>query len=454
MAMNKITVIRALALSACGSFWFFCHMAYAAGDRREVKRPDPIQPVCVTLYPSRNLDSVATQAEIQQALNHCPTGQAVQLSHDAAGHIFTSGPLHIPSGVFLRLDQGTVLAADPNPEYYDKGQGLCGTIDKKGKGCRPFIQIKNSQGGGIQGAGTIDGQGGVPMSGQAETWWEMARRAQSIPGGRQNAPRLIQVDNARDITIQGIRLHNSPNFHIVLNHVNGGTVWGVVIDTPASARNTDGIDPGASQDITIAESFIRTGDDNIAIKAGNGPTEHISITGNHFYSGHGMSIGSEVNAGVRDVVVHDLTLDGTTSGLRIKSDVSRGGLVSDIEYAHICMRNNRWPVTFDTHYSSTAKGDAVPVYQNIVLRDVHSTNHQPGTVLLRGYDASHPVDVMMDGVTFSPDTRWHTEFLHLTQGGQGVWPAPPGIAPTPMPQHLQTDCSGKWLPFPEVTLTQ
>ncbi|MGK3810989.1 glycosyl hydrolase family 28 protein, partial [Enterococcus faecium] len=90
---------------------------------------------------------------------------------------------------------------------------------------------------------------------------------------------------------------------------------------------TDGIDPGASQDVTITHSFIRTGDDNVAIKAGSGTTSHISLIDNHFYWGHGLSIGSETVGGVSDILVQNLTLDGTTSGLRIKSDVSRGGLV-------------------------------------------------------------------------------------------------------------------------------
>jgi polygalacturonase len=172
-----------------------------------------------------------------------------------------------------------------------------------------------------------------------------------------------------------------------------GQLWGVIIDTPATARNTDGIDPGASQDVTITHSFIRTGDDNIAIKAGSGPSRHLSITDNHFYSGHGMSIGSEVNAGVSDVLVRNLTLDGTTSGLRIKSDASRGGLVSDILYSHICMRNTRWPVSFDTHYSPTASGTSLPEYRNIILRDVNASGDRPATVILRGYDASHPLMV-------------------------------------------------------------
>lgn len=80
--------------------------------------------------------------------------------------------------------------------------------------------------------------------------------------------------------------------------------------------------------MTITRSFIRTGDDNVALKPGsNGPTTNMTISHDHFYSGHGMSIGSETNGGARAIRVFDLTLDGADNGLRIESSSSRGGLV-------------------------------------------------------------------------------------------------------------------------------
>jgi polygalacturonase len=159
------------------------------------------------------------------------------------------------------------------------------------------------------------------IEGGTESWWQLARRAQRKTPAR-TCPRLIEITNAQNITLHKITLRNSPNFHVTLNKVDGFTAWGVRIDTPATARNTDGIDPISSRNVTIAYSHIRTGDDNVAIKAGNnGATENISILHNRFYSGHGMSIGSETNGGVRRVLVEDLSMDGTTSGLRIKSDV-------------------------------------------------------------------------------------------------------------------------------------
>jgi len=50
------------------------------------------------------------------------------------------------------------------------------------------------------------------------------------------------------------------------------------------------------------------------------PIDNIVVAHNHFGNGHGMSIGSETNGGVKNVKVCDLSLDGTGNGLRIKSD--------------------------------------------------------------------------------------------------------------------------------------
>ena len=56
--------------------------------------------------------------------------------------------------------------------------------------------------------------------------------------------------------------------HVGVELTNGFTAWGVKIKTPKTARNTDGIDPISSSNVTITHCFIDTGDDNVAIKPG------------------------------------------------------------------------------------------------------------------------------------------------------------------------------------------
>ena len=178
---------------------------------------------------------------------------------------------------------------------------------------------------------------------------------QARAGGSQKVSRLIVANHADNFTLYRITLRNSPNFHVSYGAGDGFTVWGVKIDTPQRlARNTDGIDPGnGSKNITITHSYFREGDDNVAIKGG-GPGEltNMTVSHNHFYWGHGMSIGSETNGGVSKLRVFGLSLDGPDSGIRIKSMGTRGGLVHDVVYDDICIRNSPRPIDITMAYSA------------------------------------------------------------------------------------------------------
>jgi polygalacturonase len=407
----------------------------AAQDRRTVTEPTLPSTACVTLQAGQGDQARA----IQQALDKCK-GHIVKL---AAGR-YDSGPLEFPMDTTLWLDKGALLSAIPDPRLFDDGTGACGTIDQRGRACRPLIHIADASNTSIVGDGEIDGNGGQPMIGKTETWWQLARRAQK-ENGKQNVPRLIVIDRGRNVTLYRVRLANSPNFHVVANRVQGLSVWGVIIDTPEDARNTDGIDPGATDDVTIAHTFIRTGDDNIAIKAGKtGGTRYVSILDNHFYSGHGMSIGSETNGGVAHVLVRGMTLDGTTSGLRIKSDVSRGGLVEDVTYENICLRDNKRPIDLYTAYDAGAKGDLIPHYRGLVFRNVTGTT---GRLIANGFDARHVMELTLDGVRFAAETKWETINARFTIAAGGASPLPEGVTGAAPPAGNQ--CANAFVPFPQ-----
>ncbi|HEY2628125.1 MAG TPA: glycosyl hydrolase family 28 protein, partial [Usitatibacter sp.] len=326
---------------------------------------------CATVLAGEGTARTDDGMRIQKAIDACPAHRAVRLAADGAHRVFVSGPLILRPGVALWIDAGATLYASDDPRAYDLGDGRCGTIDARGQGCRPFIAVKGGEGGALVGDGVIDGRGGEAMRGREETWWNLARRAQR-EHGHQNVPRLVEVEGARNFTMYRIRLRNSPNFHVVLRGVDGFTAWGITIDSPSDARNTDGIDPMHSRNVSIVASFIRTGDDGVAIKAGReGPSENLSVIDSHFYNGHGVSIGSETVGGVRRVRVERITMEGATSGLRIKSDVSRGGLVQDVRYSDICLRGVGKPIEITDRYDPDARGSDVPEYRDIVFEGIH-----------------------------------------------------------------------------------
>jgi len=345
-------------------------------------------------------------AAIQSALDTCPAAEAVELQAGTAGAAFLMGPIRIPAGVTLIVDAGVTVFASRNPRDYDANAAkTCGTITASGGGCVALITANHSDGGGLMGYGTIDGRGQLPMliGGQpaSASWWDLADQANTA-GLNQNCPRMLQVSNTANFTLYKITLKNSPNFHVSLGTDTNFTAWGVKIVTPYDARNTDGIDPGYSSNVTIANSYISDGDDNVAVGGNNNPGAHnISVVNNHFGDGHGASIGSYTLAGVSNVLFDGISFAGdpansNQNGLRIKSDVARGGLVQHITYSNICMQNVRHAIVIDPFYTSGATGSLIPHYDDLTIRNVHATTE--GTVKIEGHDTSVPTTITLDNV--------------------------------------------------------
>jgi polygalacturonase len=304
------------------------------------------------------------------------------------------------------------------------------------------------------GNGTIDGRGGAKLLGKEITWWDLAEQAR--PNGHQQVPRILVADYADNFTLYRITLKNSPNFHVVYNHGDGFTVWGLKIDTPKRlARNTDGVDPGASKNITITQSFIRTGDDNVAIKGGPGGVTNMTVIHNHFYYGHGMSIGSETNGGVSNIRVTDLSLDGPDSGIRIKSMGTRGGLVHDVVYDDVCIRNSPRPIDITAAYAANGpvKGNSPPTFRDITLHNVRVSGG--GKILFDGYDQDHRAAVRLDNVLLT-DTAPYTYTLQHADITIGPGPVNPNL-PTGTDSTQQgtpgkgspASCEEKFVPFPQ-----
>jgi polygalacturonase len=397
----------------------------------------------------RRLDT----ARIQGAIDGCAAGGAVVLRAHGKKNIFLTGPLELRSGVTLVVDRNTALVASRDPRLYDLAPGSCGAVAERGHGCKPLITADGVENSGIMGEGSIDGRGGATLLGQNETWWDLAHEAK-VKDESQRVFALIVVRRAKNFTLSNITLRNSPNFHVAVNQTDGFTAWGVKIMTPKTARNTDGIDPGSSTNVTIEHCFIHTGDDDVAVKSGRaGPASHISIFHNHFYTGHGMSIGSGTDGGVDHMLVDDLTIDGADNGLRIKSDRSRGGLVEDIVYRNVCIRNVPNPLVFTPLYT-TFSGDRLPIYKDIALENVHVLT--PGAFTFYGLDADHKLEIALDNV-FAEDQQhalFYNKDAQVTLGPQlgnlepqgddvNIAHAPDSAPGTPL------DCEARFVPFPE-----
>jgi len=432
-----------------------------AGDANLPAEPT-IPTACATLQATQEVagDGVPSESSldtstIQKVLDGCAAGQAVKLTASAPNNAFITGPLTIPSGVTLWVDAGTTLYATRDPKVWGSAAALISVSGAKS---------------GIVGDGTIDGQGGEPNLGSSQSWWDQNA------GSSGDSPALIAVRGATNFTLYRITLHNSPKFHVKLG-ADGFVVWGVTVKAPSKstnsagtsltysdAHNTDGIDPGeAASNGFIVCSKISVGDDQIAIKGSSAAgVTHLTIAHNHFGAGHGMSIGSEFTGGVSAIKVYDLSIDGTNpntsstsaNGIRIKSDSSRGGLVNDVTYSDVCVRNLSNPILLTPKYS-TATGSFIPQYTNIKIANFRGLAGGANTpkVTLDGYDGTHLNSITLDNVVIDGLTAANVSasYTTVTLGPGAVNFTPSGTEVTVANNIAGTStpnpCTNKWVTF-------
>jgi polygalacturonase len=431
-----------------------------AQDTRNVTEPK-IPAACATLGAQLStLDMHSTiiatdegkldTARIQRAMDACPKGQSVVLKTDSGHDAFLTGPLDLKPGVALVVDAGVFLFGSRDPQVYEVRPGSCGTVTPTGKGCRAMINGTGVAGASVMGDGTIDGRGWDTLLGKDITWWGLAEQARK--GGSQNCPRILVLNRCDDFTLYRVTLRNSANFHVAYSGGNGFTAWGVIINTPKNARNTDGIDPSASTNVTITHCYIHTGDDNVAIKAG-GKCSHMTIAHNHFYTGHGMSIGSETNGGADSIRVTDLSIDGADNGIRIKSNSLKGGRITDAVYEDVCIRDTKNPIYMDSDYEHARRdGGKLPWFTGLVLKDIRVQG--AGKITLQGFDAEHRLGMTFDNVQFDSlkDIKVVAEHADLTFGPGAVNLKVAGedvkVAGTPA-TGAPNACKDKFVPLPE-----
>ena len=264
------------------------------------------------------------------------------------GKWFIKGPIHLASNVTIELQRGATLLFSPNPNDY---LPIVPT-SWEGSFCynySPFIYGYKLQNVAIIGEGSIDGN----CMETFPTWRakqktdqqrlrkqdhdETAIGERRYGAGSYLRPQLIQFYECKDITISGVFITNSPFWCVHLLCCENVICRGLRYD--AKLINNDGIDPEMTRNLLIEDIDFNNGDDNVAIKAGRDndgwlkarPSENIIIRNCHFKGLHGVVIGSEMSAGVRNVFVEDCDYAGYVKrGLYIKTNPNRGGFVNNI----------------------------------------------------------------------------------------------------------------------------
>jgi polygalacturonase len=341
----------------------------------------------------------ATKA-IQAAIDACTVGGTVVVPRGD----FLTGALFLKSDMTLLLEEGAILRGSPavedyEPKFLNRFEGWeletfaslinAGRMDHRGPANVHRLSIR--------GKGTIMGGGGA-----------LGKRMMDAAGFRSRG-RLILLMNCEDVEIEGVTLTEPPAWTLHYVYSKNVTIRDVKIKT-VGVRNGDGIDPDSSVNSYIFNTTFETGDDCIAIKSGKNPegnivgrpTENVRIFDCAFVSGHGISIGSEMSGGVRNVLVEDCVAGALLHGFQVKATRDRGGVVENITVRNCELR--KITVYTELPYNNDGKpAPTLPSFRNLRFQDIDLTNAEAGPVIIvNGYsDRAHRTrDVSFERIKF------------------------------------------------------
>ena len=360
----------------------------AAETSPAIRRPEI--PSFAKEVPASDGSAPATVA-IQQALDAVRDAGGGKVILPAGR--FPSGPLVLGSKTELHLSKGAVLVmSDKDSDFPAE------------KNRRPaFLSASNAHDIRISGEGSIEGQGG--------RWWkvfldEKARGIKDAP----RRPQLIAISRCERVEVEGISTIDPPNTHYSFKDCQALAIRGIKAIAPDESPNTDALNLSGARNVLIERCHISTGDDNIVLlcgaarKKGLPEVDNVVIRDCTLGFGHGLSIGSYTTGGVRNVTAENITFDGTTSGIRMKAWRDRGGVVEDIHYRNIAMKNVRYPVWITSYYPKppahpsrdqpTGGKSLNPVWRDISIENLTVTGSR-NSILLWGLP-----DEPIDGVTF------------------------------------------------------
>ncbi|CAN4094578.1 unnamed protein product [Withania somnifera] len=233
-------------------------------------------------------------------------------------------------------------------------------------------------------------------------------------------------------SISNMYFANSAQTHILIERCNGFKVDNVVIQSPGSSPNTDGVHIQASQYVSITNSKISSGDDCISI---GDYSSNIQIYNIQCGPGHGISIGSLGKGGnsaqVENIHVSYAFFYGTTNGARIKTWQVGRGYVRDVTFENLEFNSVKNPIIIDQNYCDVrgACKEMVTGVQisNVLYQNIFGTSSTDIAINLNCSMSVPCTDITMQLIQLTPATlgKQVTAYCRNVNGQEyGVEPGP------------------------------
>jgi polygalacturonase len=333
-----------------------------------------------------------------------------------AGEYLMEGALRLVSDLRLVLEKGANVRFASRPECYlpPVFTSWEGTFLNN---YSPLVYGRGLKNIAVVGAGSIGVVGKEPWT----TWRKMQKKDQ-LESRRMNRegvphaervfgeghflrPPLLQLFECEGILLEGILIEDSPFWCVHLLACRNATLRG--LRYRAFCVNNDGIDLEYCRDVLIEDIEFGNGDDNVAIKAGRDhegrsratPSENILVRGCRFKGLHAVVIGSEMSAGVRNVLVEDCAASGYLKrGVYLKSNADRGGFIRDVYVRNVVLQDVEDCLYITSFYFNEGAGHETDI-SHILVQNLSAKRASGTGIVIQGYPGRKVRDVHLRKLT-------------------------------------------------------
>ncbi len=360
---------------------------------------------------------------IQAAIMACPKMARVLIP---AGS-YKINSIFLKSDIRMEVEKGAELIADDNRWNYPIFPGMIESYDEKdeynlgsweGNPLPMFAGIitgMNVENVILYGEGSINGNA------SEENWWHDAK---VMVGAFR--PRMLFLSHCKNIKVQGLFFHDSPAWVIHPYFSENLHFINLNIENPQDSPNTDGLDPESCKDVRIEGVRFSLGDDCIALKSGKiymgrkykTPSTNIHVRQCLMENGHGaVTIGSEMAAGVNELLVEDCIFRHTDRGLRIKTRRGRGkdAVLDKIVFRNIYMDHVMTPFVVNCFYFCDPDGkseyvqsrevypvdERTPQIKKLIFEDIICDNCHVAAAFYEGLPEQKIEEIVMRNISVS-----------------------------------------------------
>lgn len=379
-----------------------------------------------------------------------------------------TGPITLKSNIELHTEAGALVVFSTNKDLYP-------LVDANFEGfntvrCTSPINGRNLENIAITGKGIFDGSGeawravkkekltesqwkklvasGGIVSENGKTWYPSQQFREGEKLAEMNVPRSLKTkaefEQIRDflrpvmvslmwckkVLIDGPVFQNSPAWCLHPFMCEDFTLRNTTVRNPWFSQNGDGIDIESCKNSVIHDCSFDVGDDGICIKSGKDkegrdrkqPNENLIIKNCVVFHGHGgVTVGSEMSSGVKNLHVSNCTFIGTDVGLRFKSNRGRGGVVENIFISDVEMMNiPTQAISFNLYYSGRSASEDLdagqssdlpkllpvteetPQFRNISIKNVNCKGAMLG-IQLQGLPEMNLENITLENIKMEAD---------------------------------------------------